>query len=308
VIPTTGSPGRPRVRPVELLNFGALLLVTAVAFAARGRLAEPSEIFLRYGEMAAALAVIAFFAARADRLPGWARFLLDFYPAAFIPILYETLGPVIAAARGGPRDEILIAADRALFGRDVTVWLERLVKPALTNFFYLSYTSYYFVALALGIVLYLRSRRDLARFIFTLTVCYYVSYAGYFVVPALGPRFALAASHTVPLETTALSASIARTLNELEHTKFDVFPSGHTMIAVTVLLVAFRRARDVFWALLPIATCLILSTVYCRYHYVVDVIAGTILAVATVPLGDALYERWTAGPEPEDAIARSYIR
>jgi membrane-associated phospholipid phosphatase len=296
------------VRPVELLNFGALLLVTAVAFAARGRLSDPSEIFLRYAEMAAGLAVIAFLAARADGLPEWLRFLLDFYPAAFIPILYETLGPVIAAARGGPRDEILIAADRALFGRDVTVWLERFVRPALTNFFYLSYTSYYFISLALGIVLYLRSRRDLARLIFTLTVCYYVSYAGYFAVPALGPRFALAASQTVPLETTALSASIARTLDELEHTKFDVFPSGHTMIAVTVLLVAFRRARDVFWALLPIATCLILSTVYCRYHYVVDVIAGTILAVATVPLGDALYERWTAGPEPEDAIERSYIR
>ena len=224
----------------------------------------------------------------------WVRFVLDFYPAAFIPVLFETLGPLIAAARGQARDEILIAADRALFGLDVTVWLQRLVRPWLTNFFYLSYTSYYFIAIALGIALYLRSHRDLERFIFTLTLCYFVSYAGYFALPALGPRFALAQSHSVTLETTALSAAIARTLNELEHTKFDVFPSGHTMIAVTVLLVAFRRARDVFWALLPIATCLVLSTVYCRYHYAVDVIAGAVLAVATVPLGDALFDRVAA--------------
>jgi membrane-associated phospholipid phosphatase len=36
----------------------------------------------------------------------------------------------------------------------------------------------------------------------------------------------------------------------------------------------------------------VISTVYCRYHYVVDVIAGAVLAVITVPLGDRLYD-WT---------------
>ena len=189
---------------------------------------------------------------------------------------------------------MLAAADRALFGVDVTVWLQRFVRPALTNFFYLSYTSYYFIGLALGFVLWRRSKANLRRFILTLTLCYYVSYAGYFLVPALGPRIALAGRHAVVLESTALSAAIARTLNELEHTKFDVFPSGHTMIAAAVLLVAFRRARDVFWALLPIALCLIASTVYCRYHYVVDVLAGLILACAAVPIGDRIYDLWMA--------------
>ena len=300
MIPRTGSSTKLFVRPVEALNFGALVAVAAVAFAARHRLPDPSEIVLRYAEMAAGLGLVVFLVPRSERLPGWVRFLLDFYPAAFIPVLYETLGPVIAAARGGPRDDVLIAADRALFGRDLTVWLERFVRPELTNFFYLSYTSYYFISIVLGLVLYVRSKPDLRRFIFTLTVVYYVSYAGYFVLPALGPRFALAARQTVTLETTALSAAIAKTLNELEHTKFDVFPSGHTMIAVTVLLVAFRRARDVFWALLPVSTCLVLSTVYCRYHYGVDVIAGALLTLATVPLADALYDRV--------AIGRSYIR
>ena len=177
----------------------------------------------------------------------------------------------------------------------MTVWLQRFVRPRLTDLFYLSYTTYYFIALALGFVLWRRSRRDLQRFIFTLTLCYYVSYAGYFLVPALGPRYALADAHSVKLETTPISVTIERTLNELEHTKFDVFPSGHTMIAVAVLLVAFRRARDVFWSLLPFATLLVLSTVYCRYHYVVDVIAGIVLAVATVPAGDAIWERLTRG-------------
>jgi membrane-associated phospholipid phosphatase len=259
----------------------------------RDRLEDPAGILLRYTIMAAALFAITWLARREDRLPVPLPFLLDFYPAAFIPVVYETLGPLIAAVRGHARDEILIAADRALLGTDVTVWLQRFVRPALTNFFYLSYTTYYFVGLALGFVLWRRSKPDLHRFIFTLTLCYYVSYAGYFLLPALGPRIALASHHTVALESTALSAAIARTLNELEHTKFDVFPSGHTLIAAAVLLAAYRRARDVFWALLPVGLCLIASTIYCRYHYVVDVLAGLILAIATVPIGDRIYDIWT---------------
>jgi len=293
--PSAPTPPRTRLplRPIEALNLSALLALSALTFLLRDPLEDAAGIQARYGVMGAALLGISLLARRRERLPGWLRFLIDFYPAAFIPVLYETLGPLIAATRGHARDELLIAADRALFHTDVTVWLQRLVRPALTNLFYLSYTTYYFISLALGIVLWRRSSRDLERFIFTLTLCYYVSYAGYFALPALGPRFALAEKHTVVLETTALSAAIEHTLNDLERTKFDVFPSGHTMIAVTVLLVAFRRARDVFRVLLPVAILLILSTVYCRYHYVVDVLAGIILAIATVPVGDALWERLT---------------
>jgi membrane-associated phospholipid phosphatase len=84
---------------------------------------------------------------------------------------------------------------------------------------------------------------------------------------------------------------ISKTINELEHTKLDAFPSGHTMITVAVLIVAWRRARRLFWVLLPVGTLLIFSTMYCRYHYLVDVLAGIVLAFATVPLGDRLYDR-----------------
>ena len=66
------------------------------------------------------------------------------------------------------------------------------------------------------------------------------------------------------------------------------------MIATAVLIVAWRRFRRLFWYLLPVAALLVLSTMYCRYHYLVDVIAGVVLAFATVPLGDRFYDRLTA--------------
>lgn len=287
---------RVRVRPTEAIHAAALVVLTALTLALRHRLADPGGLLLRYAALAGILAVVTLMAPREDERPGLVAVLLDFYPAVFLPVLFNMLEPLIAALRGRARDDLLIAADRALFGVDVTVWLERFARPWLNDVFYMFYATYYFLALALGLVLWLRDRPAARRFVFTLMVVYYVSYAGYFAVPALGPRFSQASLYTVSLTGTPISRFINDSINSLEKTKFDVFPSGHTMVSVAVLLVAWKRARDVFGWLLPIATGLIVSTVYCRFHYVVDVIAGAALAFVTVPLGDGLYDRMILRP------------
>jgi membrane-associated phospholipid phosphatase len=283
-----------RLRPLEAVNLAALGVLVALTLLLWRRLADPGENLLRFALMGAFLAIAVFLAQRVDRLPKALRVAVDFYPAAFIPFVYESLGVLIAAARGRPRDDLLIAADRALLGGDVTVLLQPFVRPGLAAFLYVAYSTYYFLPLVLGGALWSRDRPAARRFIFTLSVCFYVSYAGYFTIPAYGPRTALADRHTVPLNTHPVAHAIDRTINELEHTKLDAFPSGHTMITVAVLIVAWRRQRKLFWILLPIATLLIISTMYCRYHYLVDVLAGIVLAFATVPLGDRLYARLTA--------------
>jgi membrane-associated phospholipid phosphatase len=283
-----------RLRPLEVVNLAALVVLAALTLLLWRRLADPGENLLRFALMGAFLAIAVFLAQRVERLPKALRVAVDFYPAAFIPFVYESLGVLIAAARGRPRDDLLIAADRAILGGDVTVLLQPLVTPFLAAFLYVAYSTYYFLPLVLGGFLWSRDKPTARRYIFTLSVCFYVSYAGYFTIPAYGPRTALAALHTVPLDTHPVAGAIDRTINQLEHTKLDAFPSGHTMITVAVLIVAWKRQRRLFWILLPIATLLIISTVYCRYHYVVDVVAGIALAFATVPLGDRIYARLTA--------------
>lgn len=285
---------RVRMRPTEKIHFAALAVLSVLALLLRGRLEDPGAMLLGYAGLALPLFVMSVLARRQDSLPAPIQLIVDFYPAAFLPILFNTLEPLIAALRGGARDDILIAADRALFGVDVTVWMQRLVHPWLNDVFFTFYATYYFFALTLGLILWARDRATARRYVFTLMVCYYISYAGYFLIPALGPRFAQASEYTVSLLTTPVSRTIADGINSLEKTKLDVFPSGHTMITVAVLIVAWKRARDMFWVLLPIGTGLVISTVYCRYHYVVDVLAGIALAFAAVPLGDWLYEKLMA--------------
>ncbi len=279
-----------RIRPTEAIHFAALFLLTILTVIFWKNLEDPGGMLLAYGALALALVPMVYLSQRQDRLPAPVSLLLDFYPAAFVPIVFNTLSPLITATRGGARDDLLIAADRAIFGVDVTVWMEQFSRPWLNDLLYTFYATYYFIALIPGLILWFRDRATARRFVFTLMLIYYVSYAGYFTIPALGPRFAQADLYTKSLTESPISRVINDTINHLEKTKLDVFPSGHTMISMAVLIVMWKRARDVFWWLLPIASLLIVATVYCRFHYVIDLIAGTTLAFIVVPLGDRLYD------------------
>src|SRR5207302_1326433 len=78
---------------------------------------------------------------------------------------------------------------------------------------YIAYTTYFVFPLVVALAIYLRSIPLARRFIFLMTLTLYVSYSGYVLVPAEGPRAAI--SHTVPLKTTPLSRAIADTLDSL---------------------------------------------------------------------------------------------
>jgi membrane-associated phospholipid phosphatase len=284
-----------RLRPNEAIHLAAIAVLGALTLALRHRLHDPGEMLLCYGMLACALLAVAALARRERTLPTPLTIAIDFYPVALLPIIFNTLEPLIEAVRGRARDDVLIAADRALFGVDVTVWLQRLARPGVNDLFSLFYASYYFIAIVLGALLWKRDRQTGRRFIFTLMLVYYVSYAGYFLVPAMGPRFSQASLYTVSLTDSPIARTISETIDRLEKTKFDVFPSGHTMIAAAVLLVAWKRARRAFFYLLAVAIGLILSTVFCRYHYAIDVLAGMALAIVTVPIGDWIYDRVVSG-------------
>src|SRR5215813_8596549 len=213
-----------RLRPLEAMNLIVLALigVLGLGLVAAGRLRDPGSTFGMLAALTAGVLVMAWLARDESRLPQALQVLVNFYLAAFLPLLFNVLGPLIEALRGGPRDDLLIAADRALFGVDVTIWMERFVNPFANSYFALAYSTYYFFALALAILLWVNRRQHAHRFYFTLVLAYHVSYAGYFVIPGLGPRVTMADRQTVSVHDTPISRAIDDTLNALERTKCDV--------------------------------------------------------------------------------------
>jgi len=182
------------------------------------------------------------------------------------------------------RDGWLIAADRFLFGSDPTIFLERFTFPWLTELMQIVYASNYLLPFILILILYLnRERLPFQKSLYLLTLGYFLSFLGYFLIPAIGPRFTL--THSFPLKGVFLQEKICHLLYFMEECPRDCFPSGHTEIPLITLWLAHRFKRVLFWIYLPIVILLVCSTVYLRFHYVVDVIAGVLLAWIVILAG-----------------------
>src|SRR5262249_15437610 len=148
--------------------------------------------------------------------------------------------------------------------------------PALTEVLQIIYATYYFLPIVLGAVLWRKQWAERYKFwVFVVALGFYVSYLGYLVVPATGPRFlpAIKEAQTFPLTGVWIFQSLREPLARAEGITRDCFPSGHTEMTLLVFYYARRFHRRTFWLLLPVGSALIFSTVYLRYHYVIDVAA-----------------------------------
>ena len=85
-------------------------------------------------------------------------------------------------------------------------------------------------------------------------------------------------------------------LMEVIYARFETpgaaFPSSHVAIALVTLRFSFRHLRPIRWIHLTLVVLLCLATVYCRYHYAIDVAAGLATTALLLPLADRLYARW----------------
>ena len=283
--------------PADLVTiaFSALLIGLAVA--------GSSRIPMWPAVVATSTAIIAVLTglAVADARYGW-RAVHFLHSWAFAPVVYViyaeihwVVGPIY---RGWLADDALIAIDRALFGGNPIAWFGTIARPWLTEIAQVAYTLFYPLLVAVGAELYVRrSEGDFQRFNFACACVFLASYVGYLLVPAVGPRFTLydfsSIDHDLPgllltaplrefvnvggLVPLGVSKSVALSLAHR-----DVFPSGHTLMTLVSVWWSWRMGLSVRWGVTVVGAALVFATMYLRYHYVVDVMAGAALAVVAV--------------------------
>ncbi len=180
----------------------------------------------------------------------------------------------------------LSALDHAVLGTDVSLALQHLHSPALTEVIQLCYFSFYFVLLALPVYLWTRGRHADLRVVMTMLVGVHgLVVLGNVLLPArwpvlLGDDPALADLIVYPFEMKGLW--LAETLREsiVAGTRmyWDSFPSGHTSLTLTVTLAAARFVPRLLWGMVPLALAIVFATMYLRYHYGADIVAGVLVA------------------------------
>ncbi len=291
-----------RQRPADVITIIFLLFLLTLALMFYHDIPKAQFLISLYSILIIAQVIIARFKNR-GRLMGLLYDLL--FPITCILVIFDSLEGLVHYVNPEDIDAILIRLDYLIFNNHPTVLLEKITNPLLTDLLQLAYSTYYFIPISFGVVLLLNDQREkFDRTLFLILFCFYLSYIGYILMPALGPRFTINHLQTAELQGFIVAEPIQKFLNRLEGIKRDAFPSGHTAITLLVLYLAYRFERSYFWIFLPIVSALIFSTVYCRYHYVVDIIAGFGLTLLSIFMGEWYYEWWLKQSRDHSKINR----
>jgi membrane-associated phospholipid phosphatase len=278
----------------DRLTIGFLSVLAVLAAA---RHPSPLPLLFAIGGLGAGIVL----SARWGAVSRAGRIVHDFFPVMSVIAIFTLTGPVIAATNPLRGDPTFAALDLRLFGAFPARWFDALGRPAwLTDVASLTYVTYYFVPVVMAVALYVRDRQ--ARFeelVFTTVTAFFASYTSYFVLPTSGPRVPLELEATV-LGGGAVSAAIREILRHIEANQLDAFPSGHVTLSLVFLVYGWKDFPRWRVPLTAVTAGIVFSTVYLSYHYVIDLVAGALLA-STLPLVVPLLRRAVGsanGPPP----------
>lgn len=237
----------------------------------------------------------------ASGVPTAVRWVL--YRAALVGVLlqnYLMLRDLLPLVRPDSLDDALYQLDLRLFGVEPALWLERLNQRPIVEYFAFFYFSYFFICLSyfVGVVLLIRGGEQTSEFTIGTLFVYGVGQIGYMAVPAFGPI-----RHLVPMFHGDIQGGLfwgwVSATVEAGSAMKDVFPSLHTAAPTWFTLFALHRASfDRRWrwpALITgfFAANIVFSTMFLRWHYAIDIVAGLALAT-TARLLTPRVQRWEA--------------
>jgi membrane-associated phospholipid phosphatase len=264
------------VRPSERLTLLALLAATALTVVLWPAGAVPRlAVFL-----AMAAATVWLLPAKTGTAPGFVR---DWLPVAIVITMFLLLQPIIEAGVSWRLDDWLAAIDARYLGWLVGPWFGAFGRPApLTDAVYAAYFSFYLLPITVAAIAWRRDAVTFERTVFPLLLTFYLTFLGYLLLPAAGPRLA-AAEEARQLGGGALSDLVRAFLHAAEATTLDAFPSGHTAVAVVAGALGWRLLRPAaaaaVWAW---AVAVVFATVYLHVHYAADILAGLLVAAAVL--------------------------
>jgi membrane-associated phospholipid phosphatase len=212
--------------------------------------------------------------------------LRDWFPLVLIVLVYENFHDLTDVIHPEVVDGTLRRLDEALLGIAPARALLPITRPWLTELMSLAYLLYFVYPTLILTTFY--SRGEFVRFRefgLALSLAFYLGLFGYMLVPAVGPRYTMAAELPVTLDGIWLTEPAARAWDSIESVKRDCFPSLHTALTTISLVYfwryrrAWRGGRALFAVCAPLIVLLWASTLYLRYHYFVDVLAGWSLAL-----------------------------
>jgi len=253
-------------------------------------------------------------------LPGLKYITKMYLPYLFIVLIYENLILFNEAFNINSRliDFSLMHIDAAIFGVQPTIWLQKLINPFVVEYLMLAYSMFFIYPFFY--LIYLLQKNEIEIFqkvMLAEIIAVIIALISFLLFPAIGPRFTLDPASVHAFKNTILYSQNLKGLslpflngdislyslqvdlwNYIERINIDCFPSLHACLCLICLIYALRFKRIFKYTKLAVwfwvigVTSLVISTIYLRYHWVIDVIAGAILAIVVYFITQVISKSW----------------
>jgi membrane-associated phospholipid phosphatase len=243
--------------------------------------------------------------------PQWPLRLLGIiYLPMMLPLFYvelEFLG-VIFFPYGQSFDPWLIALEQRIFGFQPSLqWSRAWPWPWLLEIMQFAYFSYYFIAALVLFLIWREGNRSAARnwalsaaMTRDLSAVMLSCYIWFAVFPVWGPKYFDYQGIAGTIASEGLHGWLFTNIMTWLHAHGALhgaaFPSSHVAGSLVVWWWGWKLAPRHRWWLTSLWILLGLSIVYCRYHYVVDLVAGLAWGTLVVWLVNRLL------PMPADGL------
>ncbi|MBK8215640.1 MAG: phosphatase PAP2 family protein [Myxococcales bacterium] len=212
---------------------------------------------------------------------------------------FAQLHLILPSARGVSFDAEIYAIDKRVFGFEPAEAWDRYVCPATTEWFAFFYYLYFGILLVhvVPMAVFERRMNVMREFSWGIFFVFCVGQLVYVAVPGFGPYRLLSTKFEHGLEGPTFWPLVADTVASFDGAhRTDIFPSLHTAVPTFFTLFSFRHRDKVpfryTWPILAFVTGnIILATMFLRWHYLLDVIMGLVLAT-TAFVTSGILPRW----------------
>ena len=219
------------------------------------------------------------------------QFARHWYPLPLYIFFFEELQGLVHAIFPGWFDRWLIQFDFNLAQVHPSVWLTQFASPTLNDAMQFAYLTYFLYLVLLPGILYFEKQFVAFWTVMTATaIAHYSVYVIALLFPIESPYFSLAPLNPAPLVGGPFTATI-ELVEHFGRVHGAAFPSAHVAGSMVALLAARRYKPWLFRICLPFFAAMCVATVYGRYHYVADVIAGIAVGAIGWAAGQRLMEK-----------------
>jgi membrane-associated phospholipid phosphatase len=257
---------------------GLLVLVTVIC---RDRVPDWRSLALQFAT-ALVLYAGATWGLRKMRDGFWAVALRTAVVVTLFGFLFGAVANLQHVLVRGWMDESVLAFERAATGVDPTFWLQRYVHYGLTEIMMFAYVIYVPMLPGVALLCYRSAGAGAAYdYLLRYALVNIVCFTGFILFPVAGPLYHQPVIYTVPLDGGIFTWCGEWIRHNAQYAGGSL-PSAHCAVASIMLAMLCRYDRKSFRVALPIVLILYVSTVYGRYHYASDAVAGILTALAFV--------------------------